>query len=132
MLNSFIKNGVKFMKIFTVGASICGISAMDPVLAASIPNPKEDTQLASQPGSNNIVLAGGCFWGVQAVFQHTKGVKKLYRDMLAEVLIRHIMKLWVAARLATLNLCRLHMIHHKSPSGASLKFTSLWHITQLN
>ena len=24
--------------------------------------------------SENIVLAGGCFWGVQAVFQHTKGV----------------------------------------------------------
>jgi len=25
-------------------------------------------------GSQTIVLAGGCFWGVQAVFQHTKGV----------------------------------------------------------
>lgn len=24
--------------------------------------------------TQNIVLAGGCFWGVQAVFQHTKGV----------------------------------------------------------
>lgn len=24
--------------------------------------------------TENIVLAGGCFWGVQAVFQHTKGV----------------------------------------------------------
>ncbi len=25
-------------------------------------------------GPQSIVLAGGCFWGVQAVFQHTKGV----------------------------------------------------------
>jgi len=76
MLNKFIKNGVNLMKIFTIGASICGLSAMDPALAASVPSPKEDTQLASQPGSNTVVLAGGCFWGVQAVFQHTKGVKK--------------------------------------------------------
>jgi peptide-methionine (S)-S-oxide reductase len=26
------------------------------------------------PKTENIVLAGGCFWGMQAVFQHTKGV----------------------------------------------------------
>ncbi len=26
------------------------------------------------PPRETIVLAGGCFWGVQAVFQHTKGV----------------------------------------------------------
>ncbi len=25
-------------------------------------------------GSQTVVLAGGCFWGVQAVYQHTKGV----------------------------------------------------------
>jgi peptide-methionine (S)-S-oxide reductase len=32
---------------------------------------------ASQPaGLQTTVIAGGCFWGVQAVFQHTKGVTK--------------------------------------------------------
>ncbi len=64
------------MTIFTVGASICGISAMDPAIAAAVPGPQEDVQLANLPGSDTIVLAGGCFWGVQAVFQHTKGVQK--------------------------------------------------------
>ena len=30
---------------------------------------------ASHASSEKVVLAGGCFWGVQAVFQHVKGVK---------------------------------------------------------
>lgn len=29
---------------------------------------------ASTPPLQTIVLAGGCFWGVEAVFEHTKGV----------------------------------------------------------
>jgi peptide-methionine (S)-S-oxide reductase len=31
---------------------------------------------AGAPGSQTVVLAGGCFWGVQAVFQHVKGVSQ--------------------------------------------------------
>jgi peptide-methionine (S)-S-oxide reductase len=27
--------------------------------------------------TQNIVLAGGCFWGVEAVFEHLKGVKRV-------------------------------------------------------
>ena len=34
--------------------------------------PAQNPELAS--GLETAVLAGGCFWGVQAVFQHTKGV----------------------------------------------------------
>lgn len=72
----FIKNGVNLMKIITLAASICGLSSINPALAASVPDHKEDMQLASASGSQTIVLAGGCFWGVEAVFQHTKGVKQ--------------------------------------------------------
>ena len=42
--------------------------------AAALPNPALDAPLASAPGKQTAVLAGGCFWGVQLVFQHVKGV----------------------------------------------------------
>lgn len=44
--------------------------------ASVIPNPKIDAALAPQPTTQVIVLAGGCFWGVEAVFEHTKGVTR--------------------------------------------------------
>jgi peptide-methionine (S)-S-oxide reductase len=40
-----------------------------------LPDPVVDSPLATKKGSQTAVVAGGCFWGVQAVFQHVKGVK---------------------------------------------------------
>jgi peptide-methionine (S)-S-oxide reductase len=40
--------------------------------AVVIPAPSLDQPAAS--ATQTILLAGGCFWGVQLVFQHTKGV----------------------------------------------------------
>ena len=55
--------------------AISAVSAV-PSFAAEdavvIPPPAMDVQHAS--GIQTAVLAGGCFWGVQGVFQHTKGV----------------------------------------------------------
>ncbi len=42
--------------------------------AVTIPSPAVDAAAPSGAALQTIVLAGGCFWGVQAVFQHTKGV----------------------------------------------------------
>jgi peptide-methionine (S)-S-oxide reductase len=42
--------------------------------AAALPAPVVDVAPAARPGRQTVVLAGGCFWGVQAVFQHVKGV----------------------------------------------------------
>jgi peptide-methionine (S)-S-oxide reductase len=42
--------------------------------ATTIPNPVLDAPLASVKGEQTAVLAGGCFWGVDAVFKHVKGV----------------------------------------------------------
>jgi peptide-methionine (S)-S-oxide reductase len=39
-----------------------------------IPALSTDVSLAKQPGKETAVFAGGCFWGVQSVFQRVKGV----------------------------------------------------------
>ena len=40
-----------------------------------LPSPTVDSApAAGKPGLKSVVFAGGCFWGVQAVFQHVKGV----------------------------------------------------------
>ncbi len=42
--------------------------------APPIPAPSTDVPLAKQPGKEKAVFAGGCFWGVQSVFERVKGV----------------------------------------------------------
>lgn len=60
-------------RAFALGATLSGASmarAAEP--AVSIPPPSLDEKAAS--GRETAVFAGGCFWGVQGVFQHVKGV----------------------------------------------------------
>src|SRR3982751_262624 len=40
----------------------------------ALPNPLVDAPLATTKGEQTAVIAGGCFWGIQAVFEHVKGV----------------------------------------------------------
>jgi len=49
------------------------ISGSTPTIT-TLPDPALDQPVAAAKGEQTIVLAGGCFWGVQAVFQHVKGV----------------------------------------------------------
>ena len=52
------------------------VSACAAEPATVVPAPAIDAPAASAAGPQTIVLAGGCFWGVQAVFQHVKGVSE--------------------------------------------------------
>ncbi len=40
----------------------------------AIPDPAVDETLRKTSAKQTVVLAGGCFWGVEAVFEHVKGV----------------------------------------------------------
>jgi peptide-methionine (S)-S-oxide reductase len=42
---------------------------------SALPIPTVDEPATGGPKSETAVLAGGCFWGVQGVFQHVKGVQ---------------------------------------------------------
>jgi peptide-methionine (S)-S-oxide reductase len=42
--------------------------------AVMVPKPAVDATAAPGAATDSIVLAGGCFWGVQGVFQHVNGV----------------------------------------------------------
>ncbi len=44
--------------------------------AAPLPAPAVDIPAASVKGPQTAVFAGGCFWGVEAVFRHVKGVTR--------------------------------------------------------
>ncbi|HEV8217307.1 MAG TPA: peptide-methionine (S)-S-oxide reductase, partial [Gemmatimonadaceae bacterium] len=48
--------------------SVAGIALATGLIAASAP------AVHAPAKTETIVFAGGCFWGVQSVFQHTKGV----------------------------------------------------------
>jgi peptide-methionine (S)-S-oxide reductase len=49
-----------------------------PVEIAAIKiDPPVDIPAAKTKGEQTIVLAGGCFWGVEAVFEHLKGVSNV-------------------------------------------------------
>lgn len=50
------------------------VVSAEPVMA--VPAPTLDETPASSH-SETAVLAGGCFWGVQGVFEHVKGVKQV-------------------------------------------------------
>ena len=65
---------LKTMSLLAMVTLACGIARADVPL---LPDPAVDTETATAFSPNQtIVLAGGCFWGVQAVFQHLKGVTK--------------------------------------------------------
>lgn len=50
-----------------------GASIAESARAVPVPAPKLDTARAA--GLQTAVLAGGCFWGMEAVFEHLDGVK---------------------------------------------------------
>jgi peptide-methionine (S)-S-oxide reductase len=59
-----------------VGAMVTQRMANAAEPATKIPPPVQDEQVAANH-SETAVFSGGCFWGVQGVFEHVRGVKQV-------------------------------------------------------
>ena len=72
-----------FARIGATAAALAGgalflggrLGVSEAARPATVPSPTIDASLAVASSTDTVVFAGGCFWGVQAVFEHVKGVK---------------------------------------------------------
>src|SRR5215831_1500923 len=68
MLKTLLMSSALLLSATTIACNRAAASAI------AIPDPAVDETLRNTSAKQTIVLAGGCFWGVDAVFKHVKGV----------------------------------------------------------
>jgi peptide-methionine (S)-S-oxide reductase len=64
-----LRSAVVSLLIVLAVCAGCRAASRSPIPAAA-----QDAALAGKPGRQTAVFAGGCFWGVQSVFERVKGV----------------------------------------------------------
>jgi peptide-methionine (S)-S-oxide reductase len=74
-MNRLLKNSTAVLAL--VLASFGIIRCTSASAAPALPDPAVDETLAVKKDQSILVLAGGCFWGLQAVFEHVKGVNRV-------------------------------------------------------
>jgi len=64
----------RFVLLVMPAVAACAPATNGTTTQNALPAPTVDAPLASHSGNATAVLAGGCFWGVQWVFEHVPGV----------------------------------------------------------
>jgi peptide-methionine (S)-S-oxide reductase len=60
-----------------VTLSLAGLVVASLAGAGRLPDPVQDSPIRTGAGEQTAVLAGGCFWGVEAVFDRVNGVTRV-------------------------------------------------------
>jgi peptide-methionine (S)-S-oxide reductase len=72
---------VRSFAVLALVTALAGVALHEAASAdaidKAIPAAAVDATKASAPASETAVLAGGCFWGMQGVFEHVRGVTKV-------------------------------------------------------
>jgi len=69
--NRMLSSLIRISSVLCLAATIaCHASSA----AVKLPDPAVDDAQGKTKGAQTVVFAGGCFWGIQAVFEHVKGV----------------------------------------------------------
>ncbi len=63
--------------LYAIPAMLAAASVALATTQSQFPDPAVDIPSSEAHGQQTAVLAGGCFWGMEAVFEHLKGVTKV-------------------------------------------------------
>src|SRR3979409_371889 len=70
-MNGFLRLTTVLVILIFASTLACSASGQP---TSTIPAPASDAALATAKSEQTAVVSGGCFWGIQAVFQHVRGV----------------------------------------------------------
>jgi len=72
-MRTFLEHRSLLGKLIVSAVFVSGQAIADGQ-TSRLPDPLKDMPMAKAAGQQTAVFAGGCFWGVEAVFRHVKGV----------------------------------------------------------
>src|SRR5258708_2601109 len=77
--STMMRSWIRLISFVIIAAALVMFAAFNsrakaPRANSAFPRPALDQPVAATKGKEVAVISGGCFWGIQAVYEHTKGV----------------------------------------------------------